>query len=320
MATRLSISSKSWEDRKAEILRLYVDESYPLKLVMKTLRTDDFNPTESQYRTKLKKWKRRKPRNTRLQRHHSLATTETSLSYPHGDGSTPSTNLAAPASAEDLRTTAYTVQNLTVSYPPEVDPQRPQPYRLDQVQADMAQPPPFQSSPGFDTLNTPENPWALIPVEGSPPADENSQDPQVLSAWRRAFQASPSQTRVLRQTRLREPSCRGEKQGYTTHIGGYSKISPNVTPPRDEPPLANPGYDPTTHTLDREHPLDNYPTSLLDGSIHQQRAEYQPIPGVHIQEHQPGNDLIAMSAFQSPQAAAYFDPGLYGAWPWGAMP
>ena len=45
MATPISIPSKSWEDRKAEILRLYVDESYPLKLVMKRLRTDEFDPT-----------------------------------------------------------------------------------------------------------------------------------------------------------------------------------------------------------------------------------------------------------------------------------
>ena len=45
MATTTAISFRSWENHKPEILRLYFDEEYPLKLVMKRLRTDDFDPT-----------------------------------------------------------------------------------------------------------------------------------------------------------------------------------------------------------------------------------------------------------------------------------
>ncbi|KAI4192598.1 MAG: hypothetical protein LQ350_008613 [Teloschistes chrysophthalmus] len=56
---------EQWNERKEEILRLYIDEQWTLKLVMRAMRTSDFDPSESQYRTKLKKWKLRKPRKHR---------------------------------------------------------------------------------------------------------------------------------------------------------------------------------------------------------------------------------------------------------------
>lgn len=59
-----TITPEQWDQRKEEILRLYIDEGWALKPVMRAMRSDDFHPTESQYRTKLKKWKRRKPRNS----------------------------------------------------------------------------------------------------------------------------------------------------------------------------------------------------------------------------------------------------------------
>ena len=222
-----------------------------------------------------------------------------------------------------------------IHYPPEIDPsvfaqslrvlsfqlkscrQIPQPYHLNPPQVDVPQLPSFRWSPHFDTPIIPENQWALTPKDANPSADENSQDLQVLSAWRRASQASPSQTRVLRQTRLRENSSGGEKQGSTFRAGCTSKITSNPTLRQDELHLAHPGYDATTHTLDEEHHLECQPMSNIDGSIHEQRSEYRPITHGHIQEHQPGHDPMAAYTFQGPQAAAYFVPGPYGSWSWG---
>ncbi|KAL8934804.1 MAG: hypothetical protein Q9211_005039 [Gyalolechia sp. 1 TL-2023] len=62
-----TITSEQWDQRKEEILRLYIDEGWALKPVMRAMRSFDFDPTECQYRTKLKKWKRRKPRNSHQQ-------------------------------------------------------------------------------------------------------------------------------------------------------------------------------------------------------------------------------------------------------------
>ncbi|KAL8934301.1 MAG: hypothetical protein Q9216_005978 [Gyalolechia sp. 2 TL-2023] len=71
-----TITSEQWDQRKEEILRLYIDEGWALKPVMRAMRSVDFDPTECQYRTKLKKWKRRKPRNSHQQ------STETAETHP----------------------------------------------------------------------------------------------------------------------------------------------------------------------------------------------------------------------------------------------
>ncbi|KAL8685623.1 MAG: hypothetical protein Q9224_005745, partial [Gallowayella concinna] len=60
-----TITSQQWDERKEEILRLYIGDGLALKPVMRAMRSERFDPTESQYRTRLKKWQRRKPRNRR---------------------------------------------------------------------------------------------------------------------------------------------------------------------------------------------------------------------------------------------------------------
>ncbi|KAL8754378.1 MAG: hypothetical protein Q9184_005131 [Pyrenodesmia sp. 2 TL-2023] len=86
-----TITADQWDQRKEEILRLYIDEGWTLKPIKRKFESPDFHPTESQYRTKLKKWKRRKPR----QRHQTQATT---------NGFLPSTTASPPSNwscAED---------------------------------------------------------------------------------------------------------------------------------------------------------------------------------------------------------------------------
>lgn len=41
---KTSISSDVWEKKKALIARLYMEEEWPLKQVIKQIRSDDFNP------------------------------------------------------------------------------------------------------------------------------------------------------------------------------------------------------------------------------------------------------------------------------------
>ncbi|KAK1149979.1 hypothetical protein N8T08_003537 [Aspergillus melleus] len=56
-----SIPSDVWERKKAMIAKLYKDEEWPLKQVIKKIRSDDFNPSETQLRSRLKKWRVTKP-------------------------------------------------------------------------------------------------------------------------------------------------------------------------------------------------------------------------------------------------------------------
>ncbi|GCB21014.1 hypothetical protein AAWM_03899 [Aspergillus awamori] len=56
-----SIPSDVWERKKALIAKLYKDEEWPLKQVIKQIRSDDFNPSETQLRSRLKKWRVTKP-------------------------------------------------------------------------------------------------------------------------------------------------------------------------------------------------------------------------------------------------------------------
>ncbi|KAJ5121162.1 uncharacterized protein N7515_009123 [Penicillium bovifimosum] len=68
---KTSISSDVWEKKKALIAKLYMEEEWPLKQVIKQIRTDDFNPSETQLRSRLKKWRVTKP--SRQTRKKSLA-------------------------------------------------------------------------------------------------------------------------------------------------------------------------------------------------------------------------------------------------------
>ncbi|PYH42182.1 uncharacterized protein BP01DRAFT_138422 [Aspergillus saccharolyticus JOP 1030-1] len=56
-----SIPSDVWERKKALIAQLYKDEEWPLKQVIKKIRSEDFNPSETQLRSRLKKWRVTKP-------------------------------------------------------------------------------------------------------------------------------------------------------------------------------------------------------------------------------------------------------------------
>ncbi|KAJ5632189.1 hypothetical protein N7490_008528 [Penicillium lividum] len=58
---KTSISSDVWEKKKAVIAKLYMEEEWPLKQVIKQIRSDDFNPSETQLRSRLKKWRVTKP-------------------------------------------------------------------------------------------------------------------------------------------------------------------------------------------------------------------------------------------------------------------
>lgn len=197
--------------------------------------------------------------------------------------------------------------------------QIPQPYRLNQPQVDVLQPLSFHWPPDFDTPITSDNQWAPVLDDKHSSADENSQGLHVFSTWRRASQAGPSQTRVLRQPRVRDNSSRSQRQGSTIRVGDCSKISSNPAPLQDTLPFVHPEYDPTTHVVDQGHQIESHPISIVGGSIHEQESGYQPIMRGHIQD-QPGHDPTAMSTFEGPQPEAYFVPGAYGSWHWGAPP
>ncbi|KAL9011566.1 MAG: hypothetical protein Q9173_003603 [Seirophora scorigena] len=83
-----TITADQWNQRKEEILRLYIDEGWTLKPVMRKMRSPDFHPTESQYRTKLKRWKRRKPRQNHQPRAHTAPPiARVTVSQPSTQGS-----------------------------------------------------------------------------------------------------------------------------------------------------------------------------------------------------------------------------------------
>ncbi|KAL2786378.1 hypothetical protein BJX66DRAFT_312884 [Aspergillus keveii] len=55
------ISEGVWEEKRKPIQVLYQDEGWPLKQVIRQIRSDNFNPSETQLRSKLKKWGVTKP-------------------------------------------------------------------------------------------------------------------------------------------------------------------------------------------------------------------------------------------------------------------
>ncbi|KAL4880328.1 hypothetical protein BJY04DRAFT_219322 [Aspergillus karnatakaensis] len=56
-----AISPDIWETKRSLITKLYKDEEWPLKQVIKLVQTHDFHPSESQLRSRLKKWHITKP-------------------------------------------------------------------------------------------------------------------------------------------------------------------------------------------------------------------------------------------------------------------
>ncbi|KAE8329696.1 hypothetical protein BDV39DRAFT_171210 [Aspergillus sergii] len=88
-----TISSTAWEKRKGLIIKLYQEEDWPLKQVLKSIRSDTFNPSESQLRSRLRKWgvtkrSRRCSRNRSIVGHQGNRCSETYLNSPIYNGDT----------------------------------------------------------------------------------------------------------------------------------------------------------------------------------------------------------------------------------------
>ncbi|KAG2006613.1 hypothetical protein GB937_008491 [Aspergillus fischeri] len=91
---KTSIPSDVWEKKKALIAKLYKEEEWPLKQVIKKIRSDNFNPSETQLRSRLKKWRVTKPsRQTRKKSPDSqLKTTDGDSGI---DGASPKTQTSS---------------------------------------------------------------------------------------------------------------------------------------------------------------------------------------------------------------------------------
>ncbi|KAJ5201560.1 uncharacterized protein N7498_006223 [Penicillium cinerascens] len=98
---KTSISSDVWEKKKALIAKLYMEEEWPLKQVIKQIRSDDFNPSETQLRSRLKKWRVTKPsRQTRKQPQRSISGDDESERDMKSTSSVLSHNRMSPAAKE----------------------------------------------------------------------------------------------------------------------------------------------------------------------------------------------------------------------------
>ncbi|RHZ60728.1 Clr5 domain-containing protein [Aspergillus thermomutatus] len=101
---KTSIPSDVWEKKKALIAKLYKDEEWPLKQVIKKIRSDNFNPSETQLRSRLKKWRVTKPsRQTRKKSHDGhLKTTDDDSG---NDGASPKTQTSSVSPRTPLHAT-----------------------------------------------------------------------------------------------------------------------------------------------------------------------------------------------------------------------
>ncbi|KAJ0420444.1 hypothetical protein BJY00DRAFT_284390 [Aspergillus carlsbadensis] len=79
MKSSVPIPSDVWEEKKALIAALYKDEEWPLKQVIKKIRSDNFNPSETQLRSRLKKWRVTKPSRQTRKKSHEPATKDTTM-------------------------------------------------------------------------------------------------------------------------------------------------------------------------------------------------------------------------------------------------
>ncbi|KAL4869647.1 hypothetical protein BDV12DRAFT_73896 [Aspergillus spectabilis] len=92
MKNSVPIPSDVWEEKKALIAALYKDEEWPLKQVIKKIRSDNFNPSETQLRSRLKKWRVTKPsRQTRKKSEEATKVTAREVNSPkrHSNNSSP---------------------------------------------------------------------------------------------------------------------------------------------------------------------------------------------------------------------------------------
>ncbi|MCJ1349870.1 hypothetical protein MMC31_008113 [Peltigera leucophlebia] len=61
-ATKKPPTAQQWGEHREEIEKLYIKKNWPLRLVMEELAKKGFEPTSSQYRSRFKIWKLKKPR------------------------------------------------------------------------------------------------------------------------------------------------------------------------------------------------------------------------------------------------------------------
>ncbi|KAH8704784.1 hypothetical protein BGW36DRAFT_421379 [Talaromyces proteolyticus] len=73
-----AIPSDIWETKRILITKLYKDEEWPLKHVIKLIQTSDFCPSETQLRSRLKKWHVTKPSRKKYGSHKTRSEKSTS--------------------------------------------------------------------------------------------------------------------------------------------------------------------------------------------------------------------------------------------------
>ncbi|KAJ5731015.1 uncharacterized protein N7483_005523 [Penicillium malachiteum] len=96
---KTSISADVWERKKGLIAKLYMEEEWPLKQVIKQIRSPDFDPSETQLRSRLKKWRVTKP--SRQTRKKSQVTDD-GLSDKEEKGSSASPSMSRPSIKREM--------------------------------------------------------------------------------------------------------------------------------------------------------------------------------------------------------------------------
>ncbi|KAE8369030.1 hypothetical protein BDV27DRAFT_121530 [Aspergillus caelatus] len=106
-----TISFRMWEMKRGLIIKLYQEEEWPLKQVLKRIRSDTFNPSETQLRSRLKKWgvtklSRRRSQNKFIMSHHESLSNESCFKSPvySSDETAHSTTMSHSTTKEDFYT------------------------------------------------------------------------------------------------------------------------------------------------------------------------------------------------------------------------
>ncbi|KAB8261646.1 hypothetical protein BDV32DRAFT_121235 [Aspergillus pseudonomiae] len=106
-----TISFRMWEMKRGLIIKLYQEEEWPLKQVLKRIRSETFNPSETQLRSRLKKWgvtklSRRRSQNKFIMSHHEDLSNESGFKSPlhSGDEMVHSATMSHSTSRDDFYT------------------------------------------------------------------------------------------------------------------------------------------------------------------------------------------------------------------------
>ncbi|KJK63753.1 Clr5 domain protein [Aspergillus parasiticus SU-1] len=106
-----TISFRMWEMKRGLIIKLYQEEEWPLKQVLKRIRSDTFNPSETQLRSRLKKWgvtklSRRRSQNKFIMSHCEDLSSESCLKSPvySGDEMAHSASTSHSTTKDDFHT------------------------------------------------------------------------------------------------------------------------------------------------------------------------------------------------------------------------